>query len=76
MAKDSGKRKTGIERRNAARPGYARPLALAAGTSLATGLPRSVIRISLPLRTISISSEMFWRASLIPAFFIGSLCYM
>jgi hypothetical protein len=35
-----------------------------------------VIRISLPLRTISISSEMFWRASLIPAFFIGSLCYM
>ncbi len=76
MAEDNGDLKAGIERRNAARPGNARALDFKAGTKRATGLPRSVIRISLPLRTNSMSSEMFWRASLIPALRMIQLCYM
>ena len=75
-AEDKGGFKAGIDRRNAVLPGNARTLDVSAGTSRATGLPRSVINTSLPLRTISISSEMLWRASLIPALFMMRLCYM
>src|SRR3977135_1506613 len=70
---ESGAFSFGIFRRNADRPRKGFAVAGRGGTSRATGLPRSVIVISCPLRTSSMRAERFCRASRMPASFMKKI---